>query len=235
MFKLLILILALCPSAIDSSFQYFNMVEQWPGGYCQFHRCRRVPWPNDFTIHGLWPANHTGTVENCKKTGFAPIQDENKFKQLDSIWPNLDQPRPEYDRLGSRVLAQSFWGHEWNKHGTCSENMYNQTQYFDLAIKLKNRYNLLSILEQGGLSRGHSHELSDVNSTIWRTTHGTPDLKCLNDARVHRNVPVLQEIGICYRPSKNRSGQVSFSVINCPHSRTRTCYRGLGNGKIVFP
>ncbi|CDP16224.1 unnamed protein product [Coffea canephora] len=95
MFKLLILILALCPSAIDSSFQYFNMVEQWPGGYCQFHRCRRVPWPNDFTIHGLWPANHTGTVENCKKTGFAPIQDENKFKQLDSIWPDLDQPRPE--------------------------------------------------------------------------------------------------------------------------------------------
>ena len=163
------------------------------------------------------------------------FQDENKFKQLDSIWPNLDQPRPEYDRLGSRVLAQSFWGHEWKKHGTCSENMYNQTQYFDLAIKLKNRYNLLSILEQGGLSRGHSHELSDVNSTIWRTTHGTPDLKCLNDARVHRNVPVLQEIGICYRPSKNRSGQVSFSVINCPHSRTRTCYRGLGNGKIVFP
>jgi ribonuclease I len=43
---------------------------------------------------------------------------------LDFHWPNY---------LGRNIV---FWEHEWNKHGTCTYEVFDQTQYFSTVIHI---------------------------------------------------------------------------------------------------
>lgn len=43
-----------------------------------------------------------------------------------------------------------FWSHEWEKHGTCAESELDQRDYFDTALKLKQKVNLLKALKDAG-------------------------------------------------------------------------------------
>ena len=75
-FKLVLLILMLCPLTINSSFQYLTFVQQWPKGYCTVNpsRCQRIPLPTVFTIHGLWPGNFTKILQICTTTSYTQLQ-----------------------------------------------------------------------------------------------------------------------------------------------------------------
>lgn len=44
--------------------------------------------------------------------------------------------------------GMKFWGHEWEKHGTCSS--LQQRQYFQAALDLKDKSNLLQVLGDAG-------------------------------------------------------------------------------------
>lgn len=44
----------------------------------------------------------------------------------------------------------TFWSHEWDKHGTCSESVLNQHSYFSSALNLKDQVNLLRALKSAG-------------------------------------------------------------------------------------
>ncbi|KAI8548807.1 hypothetical protein RHMOL_Rhmol07G0303300 [Rhododendron molle] len=55
------------------------------------------------------------------------------ISSLQTSWPTLACPS------GNGV---SFWSHEWDKHGTCSESMFDQHGYFQLhgsQLKRTNR------------------------------------------------------------------------------------------------
>lgn len=56
-------------------------------------------------------------------------------------WPTLACPT----NGGTR-----FWTHEWEKHGTCSESVLDQHSYFEAALNIKNKVNLLKVLEDAG-------------------------------------------------------------------------------------
>ena len=43
-----------------------------------------------------------------------------------------------------------FWTHEWEKHGTCSEFVVSQHGYFETALSLKGKTNLLKALNSAG-------------------------------------------------------------------------------------
>lgn len=66
-------------------------------------------------------------------------------------WPSLSCP-------SSNGLR--FWSHEWEKHGTCSQSELDQKEYFEAAIKLKEKANLLKLLNNAGTLL----IISDLNS-----------------------------------------------------------------------
>lgn len=60
---------------------------------------------------------------------------------LQKNWPTLACPS------GNGV---QFWTHEWEKHGICSESILKQHDYFEAALDLKQRANLLRALTNAG-------------------------------------------------------------------------------------
>ncbi|KAL6953243.1 ribonuclease T2 [Sarracenia purpurea var. burkii] len=98
----------------------------------------------DFSIHGLWPNYNDGTYpSNCDR---ANSFDENEISDLTSRleedWPTLACPSGD---------GLKFWEHEWDKHGTCSENALDQHSYFQKALDLKYKANLLQALNTAGM------------------------------------------------------------------------------------
>ncbi|CAL9182373.1 unnamed protein product, partial [Musa hybrid cultivar] len=53
-----------------SNYDYFHLVLQWPGSFCNVNRCcpmsTRYP-ENVFTIHGFWLAFCNGMFPSCDK------------------------------------------------------------------------------------------------------------------------------------------------------------------------
>ncbi|KAL0421079.1 UNVERIFIED_CONTAM: Intracellular ribonuclease LX [Sesamum latifolium] len=61
-------------------------------------------------------------------------------------WPTLACPSGD---------GMKFWGHEWEKHGTCTS--LDQHSYFQAALDLKSKANLLQVLGDAG-----NHQLYQV-------------------------------------------------------------------------
>uniref|UniRef100_A0A7N2L9Q4 Pentatricopeptide repeat-containing protein n=1 Tax=Quercus lobata TaxID=97700 RepID=A0A7N2L9Q4_QUELO len=47
-------------------------------------------------------------------------------------------------------IGSSFWSHEWEKNGTCSNSILDQHEYFQASLNLKDKVDLLQILESAG-------------------------------------------------------------------------------------
>ncbi|CDP16771.1 unnamed protein product [Coffea canephora] len=227
-FKLVLLILMLCPLTINSSFQYLTFVQQWPRGYCTVNpanpsRCQRIPLPTVFTIHGLWPGNFTKILQNCTKTSYTQLQNFQDWNNRNLRWPDLAKPLPTMQNF-QEPRFQSFWKHEWKKHGTCSENMYPEATYFSRTIQLSQRHNILNYLATGNIFPGSNPTVSSVNSTIYRAiSNHVPDLMCVTPPR---QTPALVEIGICFTATMT-------TIIDCPSQFLRTGSCGIGT--INFP
>ena len=56
---------------------------------------------------------------------------------LQNDWPSRSCPSSNGFR---------FWSHEWEKHRACSESQLDQHEYFEAALNLKKKVNLLQIL-----------------------------------------------------------------------------------------
>lgn len=76
-------------------------------------------------------------IHKCKI--YVQISDLTSRMQKD--WPSLACPSSD---------SLSFWGHEWSKHGTCSESILDQHDYFANALLLKRQFNLLQSLRSAG-------------------------------------------------------------------------------------
>ncbi|CAL9091699.1 unnamed protein product [Musa acuminata var. zebrina] len=53
-----------------SNYDYFHLVLQWPGSFCNVNRCYPMctGYPEIFfTNHGLWPAFRNGMFPSCDK------------------------------------------------------------------------------------------------------------------------------------------------------------------------
>jgi len=109
----------------------------WTPGFC-YNQVNNYPgcaepqdyWKNNFTIHGLWPqyADSTGYPSYCSSEVFDPNIPLNiGWDTMTEKWPDVqyDENSADYD---------SFWEHEWTKHGTCSN--LSQQDYFESALNL---------------------------------------------------------------------------------------------------
>ncbi|XP_018625910.1 ribonuclease S-7-like [Nicotiana tomentosiformis] len=131
-------------------FEHLQLVLTWPATFCHTKRCMRTP--NNYTIHGLWPDNTSRRLNYCRiNTKFNTITDETKKEALELRWPNLTTTKAICKK------DQVFWRKEYYKHGTCCSDLFNQDAYFDLAIGLKDKFDILNILGKNGITPGTTH------------------------------------------------------------------------------
>ncbi|GAV77548.1 Ribonuclease_T2 domain-containing protein, partial [Cephalotus follicularis] len=121
-------------------------------------------------------------------------------RQLDIYWPDLHRP----------PFNERFWRYEYNKHGYCSSNIYNSSDYFKKALTLRQdpSLDILRILTAAGLGPGASHRYVDIETAIKKRIGKKPALRCKKLWGYHGT---LSEITLCY----DYYGQ---QLIDCPQS-----------------
>nr|BAC00934.1 S1-RNase [Solanum chilense] len=204
---LLIVLFALSPAYGD--FDSLQLVLTWPASFCDSNNCKRIA-PKNFTIHGLWPDKEGTVLQQCKpKPNYVNFKDK-MLNDLDKNWIQL-----KFDEDYGRD-KQPLWVYQYLKHGSCCQKMYNQNTYFSLALRLKDRFDLLRTLEMHKIFPGSSYTFQEIFDAVKTATQMDPDLKCTKGA------PELYEIGICFtkkadalipcRPSNtcDRTGNIFF-------------------------
>ena len=79
-----------------------------------------------WSIHGLWPQNSVSDYPTyCKKLVFDP-------RKIDSIRSELEQKWHSY----VNTKNDSFWAHEWEKHGSCVFTPMSELDYFKRTLDL---------------------------------------------------------------------------------------------------
>ncbi|XP_031475044.1 ribonuclease 1-like [Nymphaea colorata] len=219
--KMTMVVVLLSISCIVSSaqdFDFFYFVQQWPGAYCdtKFGCCYpKTGKPAvDFSIHGLWPNyNDGGYPSHCDNgSPFLPSEISDLRDEMEKQWPSLSCPSSD---------GTSFWSHEWEKHGTCSESVLNQHQYFQAALNLKTQLNLLHILTKAGIRPdGGSYSLESIKNAIQEATGFAPGIECNVD---ESRQPQLYQIFVCV----NTKGT---NFIDCP-----VLPRGRCSSEVEFP
>ena len=93
---------------------------------------------------------------------------------LQKDWPSLSCPSSN----GFRI-----WSHEWEKHGTCSESQVDQHDYFEAALNLKKKVNLLQILRVARIETDDGfYSLDDIVRAIIKGIGHTPRIECNKDS-----------------------------------------------------
>nr|UUZ33041.1 self-incompatibility ribonuclease [Solanum habrochaites] len=180
-------------SPIYGDFDYMQLVLTWPRSFCYPRRfCNRIP-PNNFTIHGLWPDKMgiPGHLQFCTSEKYEIFEPGNVLDALDQHWIQL-----KFEREAG-IRDQPLWRDQYKKHGTCCLSRYNQLQYFLLAMRLKEKFDLLTTLRTHGITPGTKHTYKKIQDAIKTVTQEVPDLKCI---QYTKGVLELYEIGICFTP-----------------------------------
>ncbi|CAH8382488.1 unnamed protein product [Eruca vesicaria subsp. sativa] len=188
----------------DPGFDFFYFVLQWPGAYCDTNRACCYPTTGkpaaDFGIHGLWPNYNDGSYpSNCDPDSeFDPSKISDLVSTLQTKWPTLACPSNE---------GFKFWEHEWEKHGTCSESVMDQREYFEHTLELRDKINLLQILTDAGIEPNDEfYKLEDIKKAIEEATGFTPVINCNKDPEKNSQ---LDEIFFCVDTS-------GTEFIECP-------------------
>lgn len=179
-------------------FDYFALALQWPGTFCQRTRhccasngcCRGSNSPGIFTIHGLWPDYNDGTWPSCcTKSRFDPKEISTLNEALEKYWPSLSCGSPSSCSGGK----STFWGHEWEKHGTCSSPVFhNEYDYFLTTLNVYFKYNVTSVLNDAGYvpSNTEKYPLGGIISAIENAFHISPQIVCSKGA--------VEELRLCF-------------------------------------
>jgi len=113
-------------------------------------------WGNHLVIHGLWPQYSSGGYPStCTDEPFNEQVVVNiGMNDMNQYWPNIKSNTndPDYD---------SFWEHEWTKHGTCSP--LSQSNYFNTTLNLGETFGTPSIITD---NVGDNIPTSDIRSAF---------------------------------------------------------------------
>ncbi|CAN0006084.1 unnamed protein product [Ectocarpus sp. 12 AP-2014] len=121
-------------------FNLYIFAMSWKAEWCyhqNFPGCKkpRSFWETNLTIHGLWPDYGDGTYPTmCSSEPYDHDRVVNAIglDVLETMWPNIQVPEEFADKK-----YDSFWEHEWTKHGTCTG--LSMEEYFSTAVSLLQR------------------------------------------------------------------------------------------------
>ncbi|XP_006344267.1 intracellular ribonuclease LX-like [Solanum tuberosum] len=185
-------------------FDFFYFTQQWNPASCDSKIKCCYPTngkpEEDFGIHGLWPNYFNGSYpKSCNKNvRYDETQISDLISSMQKNWPTLSCP----SNNGTR-----FWSHEWKKHGTCSLSMLDMHSYFQAALALKEKVNLLQILKNAGIQpNGGFYNLEAIKKAIEKGIEHTIGVECNIDLNGNSQ---LFEVYICV----DKSGS---NIIDCP-------------------
>ncbi|CAI5450847.1 unnamed protein product [Caenorhabditis angaria] len=192
-------------------FDYLMFTTIYPTAVCRADddsvpdSCEIPKGTPQWTIHGLWPNYENGSYPQfCPGT---PSRfDENLIKPIEpkllAVWPNLFPHKS----------IQSFWKHEYEKHGTCAqsdERYKNELLYFSNSIKAYETFNIASALS----SIGPSDKLitkEQLHNALLEVTNGKSyQIHCLRDKKTKQYL--LGDIRLCLNKD--------LTIRDCPDDR----------------
>lgn len=196
------------------TFDYLLLVQRWAPGVCATTKCVD-DYSEQWLIHGLWPNFEDGTWPQfcCPTDPFDVSKVKSLESQLNANWKNL-----EYGKT-----AESFWAHEWNKHGTCSSQnskLVGELGFFNSTLNLYNTYQFAQWFSDNGIVADDSAVLTEarVLSAISPYIPSSKvELHCEHVKNSH--VPYLDSISICL-------DKQLLTPIDCPTPKD-TCKQGL--------
>ena len=99
----------------DVRFYYLSLIKEDDGKY---------------SIHGLWPQyNEHAYPSFCKKVNFDVTQLHDILPELEKYWySNIGDSGIEFD--------ETFWKHEYEKHGSCVFTEISEHDYFSKTLDL---------------------------------------------------------------------------------------------------
>ena len=204
--------------SVAQDFDFFYLVLQWPGSFCDTQQGCCYPSSGkpaaDFSIHGLWPNYNDGSYpSNCDASNpFDESQIKDLISGMQKNWPSLACPSSN---------GETFWSHEWAKHGTCSESILNQHQYFQAALALKSQANVLQALTSAGIEPNDGqYSLSSISSAIKEGTDYTAGIECNTDESGNSQ---LYQVYLCVDTS-------GASLVDCPVLPNGKC-----SSQVQFP
>ncbi|XVF82172.1 hypothetical protein PTKIN_Ptkin16aG0023800 [Pterospermum kingtungense] len=200
---------------------FYKLSLQLPPSVCSISECTK-PDLSTFTIHGLWPQFDDKPVppygQKCNKTPtkteelpdkLLPIKD-----QLEQHWPNLLKGKGKTD--------MTFWQHEWEYHGMCSDYPRAPKTYFEAALDLFDDNNPGKVLKP----RDKSYKGKDIRETIHGELKKNPEISCLST----KDGNLLKEIRLCFE--RDNENPPSFHLKDCPKKYSGTCTSDEDNIKV---
>ncbi|KAK9272949.1 hypothetical protein L1049_003328 [Liquidambar formosana] len=193
----------------------FYLVQHWTPSLCNtlsHRRCVGIIEAN-FTIQGLWPKdnNQMGPLTMCSGTPFNYLEIESLECRLNQNWPDMFS-----------TSSQRFWEKEWESHGTCSESTLNQYEYFRTTLELKDRYDLVKILDSSGFHLGGNYDPTLMALHIYKAIGVWPIIGCNKD---RENNEQLWEVILCVDISGTK-------IISCDSEIIMNCSENTG---VNFP
>lgn len=191
---------------IDEDFDYLVFRQIWPAATCMFpghHSCSIAKNVSTWVVHGLWPSivgRHDGPFYCNKTLPFNPRKLDWILGRLEEYWPNLYTDTP----------LESFWKHEWTKHGTCAlglPGISDESGYFNRTLGLRDHFDFGPILTGSKIipDDENLYDLSKVKAAITSVLGVEPGLTCYvlrND-----NKQYLSQMQICLNKQ--------YEQINC--------------------
>ncbi|KAJ3170877.1 ribonuclease T2-like [Irineochytrium annulatum] len=149
---------------------------QWLPGYCAVNACSfdqtKIP-SNRWTIHGLWPDTCSGAqVATCDSA--RQYTDVYTRLQGSSIFNDMTTYYLSYNGLTASGY-NSFWSHEWGKHGTCyspaatscvSGTNGDVIKFFGDVITAAAKFDLYAPLYNAGIVPGGTYTATAIKTAI---------------------------------------------------------------------
>jgi len=197
-------------------FDYLLQVIRWAPSVCKTSKCIK-DYDQSWVIHGLWPNYWNGTWPQfcCNTDPFDVKQVASLETELNVKWPNL-----EYNQT-----SESFWAHEWDKHGTCapqSKKLVGELEFFTATLSLYDTTPLGKWLSASGINPDDATTLTEANvlAAIQKNLPFKIELDCTHGKGSDgKDVYWLDTIQICR--DKN-----TLKLIDCPTPKD-TCKKGM--------
>lgn len=170
------------------SYDYNGLMLEWKPTVCKTTTCVSGYLSTDFNIHGMWPTDWSGSYPQfCSSVPFSITSQTQNL--LDTVW------------LSSSGSPQTFWEHEWSKHGTCVSPTITPNTYFNTTANLFIAKNVVKTLAVYGIVPSNSkiYTIKQLTGVFTKT----PWVNCQRIS----NTYYLYELEFCY--------DLNFNWISC--------------------
>ncbi|GAX84702.1 hypothetical protein CEUSTIGMA_g12124.t1 [Chlamydomonas eustigma] len=186
------------PGPPPGLFDFYFLALSWPPAAVPISahsRARHIMHQGEanagFWTHGLWPQRLDGVKsEYCSAEIFKP-DNLGVFENSLMYYMRLAFPSTQPE------MMHLFWGHEWSKHGTCSN--LDQLSYFMKAFQASMKNGLKDIMAAGGITPSNTKQytVAQVQAPIIAkfgpAFHPTRSLLCIAPGGVSE----VAEIRLC--------------------------------------